>query len=74
VVGVGEHQVGAHLGQLGRSDGLDGGLGAHWGEDRGEQVAMRGAEKAGPSAAVLGLEVEGEVWCGGGWGVFLHKG
>ncbi len=60
--------------QLGRGDGFDGGLGAHRGKDRGQQVAMRGVENAGPGAAILGLELEREGRSGGRWMVCSHKG
>ena len=56
MIGVGEHQAGAQFFELRRGECLDGGLGADRGEDRGEQIAVRGMEDACPGAALLGLE------------------
>ena len=60
VKGVGQHQRGAELAQIARGERLDGGLGAHRREHRGEQCSVRCLEASGARGGlrVVGGRVE----------------
>ena len=64
VIGVGEHHLGAGVPQLGRRNAFHRGQGAHGHEPRCGDIAMGGvkAAAAGPGAAALRRDVEGERW------------
>ena len=61
VVGVAEHDRRAESAQLGRVDGLDGGLRADGHEGRRRHVAMRSRQDPGAGGAVCGGDPEAHL-------------
>ena len=60
VVGVGEHHLGAGVGDLGRGHGFERAVGAHGHEARGAHPTVRSGEAGRPGLAGCGLKLEFE--------------